>query len=292
MLDRFLEGSMRLKEVRSNRILLATNPPLKNEIVNAASAARATVGADVKVLVLDRPLVMEATVGCDGATGKIIGFEQFLRQIQSHSRDFDVLVVSSQIETDDEKVKTYLEREGGVNIWGGVEAMFSKKASSALGKPVFHAPVENSKFFKTYNEIVDPRKSAEMVSLCYVHCCLKGAHKAPVEGALWDKNIIPRPDFLVTPINIYGPPHISCETHRIPIIAVVDNKTIHAIRMARNTITVGTYLEAAGVVLAIKQGISLESIKRPLMKTKILNGTKNWGISNAQTDTWILSFVW
>jgi hypothetical protein len=34
-------------------------------------------------------------------------------------------------------------------------------------------------------------------------------------------------------------------------------------RMA-NVIPVGTYLEAAGVILALRSGISLESVRRPL----------------------------
>jgi len=277
LLDRFLSGITRLQEVRSNRILLATNPPVRNEIINAVSAARATIGADIKILELQEPLIMKASVDCGGAGGEILGFDQFINQVEAHHNEFDVLVVSSPIETDDEGVKAYLERDGGVNIWGGVEAMLSKKATNRLNKPVFHAPIENSEFFKTYNEVVDPRKAAEMVSMCYVHCCLKGAHKAPIYGSgnLNGWHCLPKPDFMVTPTCLWGPPHKACHENGIPMIVVRENDTISddtTILGLKDSINiyVGNYLEAAGAVLAMKQGISINSVDRPLEKTQIL----------------------
>ena len=268
MLDRYLQGGIGLQEVRSNKILVVTNPPVKNEIVNAVSAARACIGADIAIMELQEPLVMRGYVEDGKATGTIDGIEALIKQVVSSKHYFDVMVVSSQIETDDEDVREYLESDGGTNIWGGVEAMLSKILSKEFNKPVFHAPIENSEFFKKYNEIIDPRKSAEMVSTCYIHCCLKGAHKAPriykASGG------IPMPDFLVTPDRVFGPPHVACLEKGIPIIAVSENKTVLQDVTAMGFIKVGNYLEAAGVILAMKQGLSLESIRRPLKATEII----------------------
>ncbi len=269
VLDKFLEGKVGLEEVRSNNILLVTNPPLGNELVNAASAARAVMGAEIQILVLQKPLIMKAEVKNGIATGTIENWEELIKEVEGIY--FDVLVVSSPIQTDDDKVKQYLENDGGVNIWGGIEAKLSKLISSRLSKPVFHAPIENSEFFKKYNEIVDPRKSAEMISMCYIHCCLKGAHKSPrmtmsSHYGYWNTDV----DFLVTPAQVWGPPHTACFENHIPIIAVLENETILSDSMPESVIRVRNYHEAAGVILGMKQGLSLESVRRPLKATEIL----------------------
>jgi hypothetical protein len=65
-----------------------------------------------------------------------------------------------------------------------------------------------------------------------------------------------------------GVPALAAEFSGIPLIAVRENKTVLNItndkmRMS-NVIEVGSYLEAAGVVVALREGISLESLRRPL----------------------------
>ena len=65
-----------------------------------------------------------------------------------------------------------------------------------------------------------------------------------------------------------GIPAIYAHKYGIPIVAVTDNDTILGVSAERvgigNAIEVGSYAEAAGVLLALKRGISLESIRRPL----------------------------
>ena len=57
-LDRFLEGQIGLEEVYSNKILLAVNSPVRPEIVNAVSGARATIGADIEIVELETSFLM------------------------------------------------------------------------------------------------------------------------------------------------------------------------------------------------------------------------------------------
>lgn len=141
--------------------------------------------------------------------------------------------------------------------------------SEKLNKPVIHGPVENSAIFRSFNAVVDPRKAAEMVSLCYLHCCLKGAHTAPKvsleSGAYWNSDI----DFLVTPANVVGRPHLACVKEGIPVIAVKENKTILNDEMPDEFIVVENYLEAAGIIAARKAGVSVESVRRPLPRTEV-----------------------
>ena len=266
ILDRFLEGQIGLEEVYNNKILLIVND-IKPEIINAVSGARATIGADIEIVKLETPLKMVAFMVDGKASGDIYNIDEAVQQVMKYN--FDVLVVNTPIETNDDEVRNYLTKDGGTNIWGGVEARLSKLMSEKLNKPVIHAPVENSEIFKTFNEVVDPRKAAEMVSTCYLHCCLKGGHVAPKislkDSAYWNTDI----DFLVSPINVFGRPHAACLKFDIPIIAVKENKTILNDIMPDNIIVAKNYLEVAGIISAKKAGVIISSIKRPLEKTKI-----------------------
>ena len=201
------------------------------------------------------------------ASGDIYNLDEAIRQVTQYN--FDVLVVNTPIDAKDEEVRDYMTSDGGTNIWGGVEAKLSKLMSEKLNKPVIHAPVENSEMFKTFNEIVDPRKAAEMVSVCYLHCCLKGGHTAPKislkDGAYWNTDI----DFLISPANVFGRPHVACMRANIPVIAVEENRTVLKDRMPDDFIIAKNYLEVAGIISAKKAGIIVSSIKRPLERTKI-----------------------
>ncbi len=268
ILDRFLEGQIGLEEVYSNKILLAVNE-IKPEIVNAVSAARVTIGAEIEIVELYVPLRMTASVLPSGkAYGAIFHSDEAIQQVSQY--EYDVLVINTPIETNDDEAKEYLLKEGGTNLWGGVEAKLSKLMSEKLNKPVVHAPVENSEVIKTLNEIVDPRKAAEMVSICFLHCCLKGAHTAPKislrDNAYWNTDI----DFLISPINVVGRPHYACVKAGIPVIAVEENKTVLNDKMPDSFIIAKDYLEVAGVITAKKAGVSIASVKRPLEKTVII----------------------
>jgi hypothetical protein len=268
MLDNFLEGKYGLEEVYSNKILLIVNKPVSTDIINAVSAARATIGAEIEIAELNKPLEMTASIVKGRASGNIYNVREALNQLRKY--EYDVVVVNTPIQSEDWEVEEYLKKEGGVNVWGGVEAQLSKLMSEALGKPVIHAPIENNEVFKTFREVVDPRKAAEMVSVCYLHCCLKGGHVAPKisfkKGAYRKEDI----DYLVTPINVLGRPHTACMEANIPVIAVEDNKTVLKDEMPESFIIAKNYLEVAGIICARKAGVTLESIKRPLKRTVIL----------------------
>ena len=268
ILDRFLEGQIGLEEVYSNKILLIVNGTVTSETVNAVSGARATIGIDIKIVQLNTPLRMVASTIDGKASGDVYNLDETIKQVSQY--DFDVLVVNTPIETSNDDIMNYLTGNIKTNPWGGVEAKLSKLMSERLGKPVVHAPIENSETFKTFNDVVDPRMAAEMVSICYLHCCLKGGHVAPKisldDMAYWNTNI----DFMVTPINVFGRPHKACIKNNIPVIAVEENRTVLNDIMPDNFIIAKNYLEVAGIISAKKAGVSLQSVRRPLNRTEIL----------------------
>jgi hypothetical protein len=269
-LDRFLRGEIYLKEVFYNKILLVVNKPIDNDTINAVNAARATIGADIQIVELETPLEMTGFYKNDKADGKVTGYLELVDQIKNY--DFDALAIQTNIKVERETKLQYL-RNGGVNPWGGIEAITSKLISEKLDKPVAHAPYVNwigQDDLSDFNEVVDPRMSAEMVSICYLHCVLKGLHKAPRIN--YDRGLsVDDIDFLITPISCVGEPHFACMEAEIPIIAVSENKTVLKDMMPDSFIIVDNYIEAAGLLMAYKAGINPHSVRRPISSTKINN---------------------
>ncbi len=265
MLDRFLVGEVDLRAGYNRNILVAVNAPVANETVNAVSAARATIGAHYEIMELETPLKMIAGYDSDGtATGEVSGWEELIEQVRG--RDFDALAIATLIECNKEVAETYLLK-GGVNPWGGVEAKASRLISAEIPKPVAHAPTE-SEAFRFFNEVVDPRMAAEILSETYLHSVLKGLHRAPQIGpGLSVKDI----DFLISPDGCWGYPHNAAQEAGITILFVENNKTVLDITPANDEGIgyVRDYIEAAGIIAARNAGIVPESVRRPLEATKI-----------------------
>jgi len=260
MLDRFLWGEIQLQRVKSNKVMVVVNPPVKNETINAVSAARTTIGLDAYIVELKTPLQLIATMEDGRATGHVLGYEELIEQVRGY--DFDALAITTPIMVEKSVALNYL-KNGGVNPWGGVEAKASKLISLALNKPVAHSPVEDT---LNFNEVVDPRMAAEVVSKCYLHCILKGLHRAPRIGTGLSFRDI---GFLITPIGCVGEPHRACLKANIPIIAVQENKTCLNDKMPDEFILVKNYLEAVGIIQTARAGVTLESVRRPVSYTKV-----------------------
>ena len=268
LLDRFLEGEIELEEVKSNRILVVANSPLGNDTINAVSAARATIGIDTEIVILETPLKMIAKMKNGIATGEVTGWQELIDQVKQYK--FDALAIHTAIEVERNVALSYY-KNGGINPWGGVEAKTSKLIANELNCPVAHAPLENvtpddKELYFIYDRVIDPRLAAEAISNCYLHSVLKGLFKAPRVGeGLSVKEV----DFLITPVNCVGRPHEACLNRNIPIIAVKENKTCLNDEMPDEFILVENYLEAVGMIQSIKIGISQESVRRPLTYTTV-----------------------
>lgn len=273
-LDLFLEREIALREVRSNRVLVAVNSPVRDETVNAVSAARATLGMQAEIVELETPLELRGWYAYDGrAIGNVSGVRELVTQLGWHRPNrFDALAIATPITVNPAAAERYL-CEGGVNPWGGVEAMASKMIAAQLCIPVAHAPVGNT--LEDFNEIVDPRMAAELVSVCYLHCVLKGLHRAPRivrdPDVRWNRGLgVSEVDVLVTPAGLYGRPHIACARENIPIIGVRDNKTAIDKNPPDSYLLVDSYLEAAGLIAAMRTGVDPASLRRPLKPTKVV----------------------
>ncbi len=268
ILDRFLENKIELETVKNNKILLVVNKPVLNETINTASCARVTLGVNIEILELDIALVMvsEFNKNTGNAEGTVEGWKELVEEVKNY--DFDALAIASPITVTKEIALGYL-KNGGVNPWGGIEAITSKLIATELNKPVAHAPMdtEDNPWIKYYQDKVDPRMAAEMISVCFLQSVFKGLHKAPRIGKGLSVNDV---DVMVSPYGCWGRPHKACMENNIPIIVVKENKTIENKPMDKSCIFVENYLEAVGVIKAMEEGIALDTLRRPIKHTKII----------------------
>jgi hypothetical protein len=269
-LNRFLRGEIYLDKPRLNKILIAVNKA-DWQSINAVSGARATIGSNAEIIELDKPLGLIAQMKDGLASGEVVNWEPLVEQVRQH--EFDALGIATPITIDEDTLRKYFQA-GGVNPVGGVEAVASKLISSALNKPVAHGPVDYA--IPGFEEIVDPRTAIEIVTLNFIHCLLKGLNKAPrlsdtkKSGSLGAEDI----DFMISPAGCLGEPHEACLQRGIPIVVVRENKSVlHEYEDGdERFIFVDNYIEAAGLMMAMKAGIHPSSVRRPLGATNVLSG--------------------
>ncbi len=268
-IDDLLSGYVGISEVRRNRIAVLVNRPVPNEIVNIVSAARTTLGIEAYIVGLPTNLRLDAAFAPDGsATGRIEGAQEAAEYLQNINKPFDAVAIFSKIEMPIELATRYIS-EKGVNPWGGVEAKLTRIMTDILKVPCAHAPVGHT--LDDFNDVVDPRIAAELVSVTYAFCVLKGLHKAPeiTDGSygITADGI----DALISPINCFGTPHKRCVERDIPIITVEENdpivKSYHPFPQHR----VASYMEAVGLLVAMQEGISFESLRRPVGPTEVFD---------------------
>ncbi len=167
-----------------------------------------------------------------------------------------------------------------VNPWGGVEAMLTHTISLLFNIPSAHSPMMESKEVLDLDlGVVDPRKAAEVVSVTFLHSILKGLHKSPKiisnPSLNNSSNLLTATDIscLIIPDGCLGLPTLAAIEQGIPVIAVRENKNRMQNKLedlpfsSGKLFIVDNYLEAVGVMSAIRAGVSTESVRRPFKNT-------------------------
>ncbi len=164
-----------------------------------------------------------------------------------------------------------------VNPWGGVESMLTHVISSLYNVPSAHAPMlESQDVLDIETGIVDPRMAAEVISVTFLQCVLKGLQRSPKivtdEAAMREPGVLTARDVscLVIPDGCLGLPTLAALEQGIPVIAVRENTNLMkndltALPWAQGQLhIVENYWEAAGVLSALKAGIDPMAVRRPL----------------------------
>lgn len=286
---RLLMGSIGLQKVRSNRVLTVIEKHPHDDFfihgaINSVNAARAAAGLDCdRILILDPAMQLIAEYSPSGrAVGVVEGLENLLAQLSAYQSEYDNVAITSIIKIPDRQLHSkYFSSDDMVNPWGGVEAIFTHTISSLLNVQSAHSPmIENQLISNMDVGTVDPRKAAEAVSFTYMQCILKGLQRAPKivadPRAMLHHSVLTASDVscLVIPDGCIGLPTLAALEQGIHVIAVRGNKNIMAndlsmLPWAKNQLhVVENYFEAVGVMAALKNGIALDTLKRPLMQTE------------------------
>jgi hypothetical protein len=122
--------------------------------------------------------------------------------------------------------------------------------------------------------------AAELISTPHYFSVLKGLARAPRLVPLASLDAAPAAALtlnnvaaVVAPAScLGGVPALAAELSAIPLIAVRENETVldvsNDVMRMQNVIEVDSYLEAAGVLTALRSGIALESLRRPIREAR------------------------
>jgi hypothetical protein len=129
--------------------------------------------------------------------------------------------------------------------------------------------------------VVEPRKAAEVISSTYLFCVLKGLNRAPrvvtnPTGA-YDPSMLSAEDIscLVIPDGCVGLPTLAAVQQGIPVIAVRNNTNLMRNDLAELPFRAGqlkyaeNYYEAAGMLAAMRHGVSTSTLQRPMEPIRI-----------------------
>ena len=301
VLCRLLMGTIGIQPVRSNRVLVLIHPHpdriFTDLTVNAVNAARASYGLHCAgIIEMERPLVMSPDyTGSERAAGSVEGFGQLFDLLDEHRADYDAVAIASVISTPLHYYSDYFWSDGDmVNPWGGVESMLTHTISSLYDVPSAHAPMlESQDVLDIETGVVDPRMAAEVISVSFLQCVLKGLQRSPkiVAGqeAMREPGVFTARDVscLVIPDNCLGLPTLAALEQGIPVIAVKENKNLmkndlSALPWAKGQLhTVENYWEAAGVLSAMRAGIDPSSVRRPLQPISVEKAHKASAVTEA-----------
>ena len=284
VLCRLIMGTVGIQPVRANQVLVLLHPHpdrvFTNLAINAVNAARSSYGLNCpRVIEMDRPLVMSPDyTGSERAAGTVEGFENLCYLLDKYRGEYDAIAIASVISTPLHYYSDYFWSDGDmVNPWGGVESMLTHTISSMYDLPSAHAPMlESQAVLDIETGVVDPRMAAEVISVSFLQCVLKGLQRSPNiirdPEAMRDPGVLTARDIscLVIPDGCLGLPTFAALEQGIQVIAVRENANLmkndlEVLPWASGQLhIVDNYWEAAGVLSAIRTGIEPSAVRRPL----------------------------
>ena len=287
VITRLMMGTARLWRSRANRVLVLIqrheDQVFSDAAINAVNAARAYYGLQVsEVVTIDPAFRMVAEYSPSGvAAGRVEGMSQIWKALDSRLGEFDAVAISSVIDAPVEFHIDYYESAGRmINPWGGIEAMLTHAISMKYGVPAAHSPMLESKEIADLDlGVVDPRMSAEVVSVTFFQSVLRGLQQSPrvVDTTSASAHSIGAEAIscVVLPDGCLGLPTLAAVRQGIPVIAVRENRNIMRNDLADlawrdgQLIAVDNYWEAAGVVASLKAGLDPFAVRRPIRSVNI-----------------------
>ena len=182
------------------------------------------------------------------------------------------IAVVARFPEDPESAELAAYRQGsGVDGLAGAEAVISHLLVRHLQSPCAHAPALAP---LPLDPALDPRAAAEELGYSFLPCVLVGLSTAPdlisapgsrPSSELWMDQV----EAVVVPDGALGGEAVLAALERKTPVIAVHNPSVLAVTAASlgvedQVLSVGSYAEAAGMILALREGIALEALRRPL----------------------------
>jgi hypothetical protein len=277
-LDKFASKCWRLRPVHQNRVGLILDqgiePDLRLRHLQAADAARATLGLNLTdYVVTDAPLNVELRTAESGASWGTIGNSGSLlraAEVLINQAKAEAIAVVARFPDDPGSDALAAYRYGqGVDPLAGAEAVISHLIVRTFQVPCAHAPALMP---LPLDPDLSPRSAAEELGYTFLPCVLVGLSRAPqfvVEADKLPQDICASEvDAVIIPATACGGSALlSLSQSSAQIIAVEENKTSMQVSpeaLGIKAIRVHSYLEALGVLVAHRAGISADALSPSL----------------------------
>jgi hypothetical protein len=269
-IDQFAAGTWGLQPVRQNRIGLLLDRGIEAELrwrhLQVADAARATLGLDLTdYVVTDEALQVELRSADSGATWGTIGNPDTLLRSAAKLIALGATAIAVVVrfpETTDAVALQAYRHGQGVDPLAGAEAVISHLIVRQFRIPCAHAPALSP---LPIDPAISPRSAAEELGYTFLPCVLAGLSRAPQftqqpHQGIWADAL----DALVIPASCCGGSAVlSLSQTNTQIITVAENTTrmqVYPKDLGLQTLSVRSYLEAIGALVADRAGITTASL--------------------------------
>ncbi len=273
-LNRFAAGELALVPGRRQRVGLvldaAIEDPLRLRHLQVAQACGASLGLAIgPVVTTEEPLGVGLARGSSGASWGTIGAVGALLRAGETvvAGGATAVAVVARFPDDPGTADLAAYRHGeGVDGLAGAEAVISHLLSRHLRVPCAHAPALAP---LPPDPALDARAAAEELGHTFLPCVLVGLSRAP------DLVPLPRADgsglllraeqlgAVVAPAGALGGEAVLASAERgVPLISVRGNPCVLQVdgaALGLSVVEVSSYAEAAGLVLALREGLALET---------------------------------
>ena len=258
-----------------------------NNVLNALNGLRAVGGVNIDPVVVTGGAIETACTYSQygNASGEFKGMEELIKALDVVAQsDAGAVALMTTLLVEDTIRQAYYRGESIANPWGGAEAIMTHMTTNFYPLTAAHAPLLLEWEHTGFGKLVDPRDGAELISSAYVCSPLNGLINSP-RPVKFDTPIAPgetrisveNVSAVVMPETTVGNiPFLASLDQGVPVILVKDNTTNYNItpealqieNQGHKIYRVNSYMEATGLLLALRNGIAVESTIRPIPQLK------------------------
>ena len=295
-LDRFAAAAIGLRPVRRQRLGLLLDAGIEAELrwrhLQVAEGCRASLGLEIgPVVTTDEPLEVSLCQGASGASWWQLGRPELLLragQMLKAAGATAIAVVTRFPEDNCSEALAAYRQGSGVDALAGAEAVISHLLSRELGLPCAHAPALSP---LPLDPCLDPRAAGEELGYTFLACVLVGLSRAPdlvplapgsgpLSAAGADLLRIEDVGAVVAPAGALGGAAVlACAERGIPVIAVHNPCVLNvsAAALGLEVLAAESYAAAAGLLVALREGISPSALVRPLQRLTAISADRPSG---------------